>query len=257
MALSTEAAEEQYRQQERDAEASQPLEFPRGADTVVPEAIRRAEYELAFSLLDGVDPQMELENLSVTAQGYAEVRTHYRAEHGADRTSYQPRAESVGMVAAEAISARRSGGAGCHEFRSPARAGFHCWANTAAHFKAVVSKTPERTTTPCRLHLHRGCENSAMRNLYLSRAVLASFEGEGGGGAGDAARVPGLARVLAGLARCCARSRLAAVPAVPERAMLASPRRMSTGCWPTTGASIRRRFSGSRRCLRRRQRPRT
>ena len=70
-------AEEQYRQQERDAEASQPLEFPRGADTMVPEAIRRAEYELAFSLLDGVDPQMELENLSVTAQGYAEVRTHF------------------------------------------------------------------------------------------------------------------------------------------------------------------------------------
>ena len=59
------------------AEASQPLEFPRGADTVVPEAIRRAEYELAFSLLDGMDPQMELENLSVTAQGYAEVRTHF------------------------------------------------------------------------------------------------------------------------------------------------------------------------------------
>jgi hypothetical protein len=71
------AAEEQYRQQERDAEASQPLEFPRGPDTTVPEAIRRAEYELAFSLLDGVDPQMELENLSVTAQGYAEVRTHF------------------------------------------------------------------------------------------------------------------------------------------------------------------------------------
>ena len=42
-----------------------------------PRPIRRAEYELAFSLLDGVDPQMELENLSVTAQGYAEVRTHF------------------------------------------------------------------------------------------------------------------------------------------------------------------------------------
>ena len=53
------------------------LEFPRGADTVVPEAVRIAEYELALSLLDGVDPQMELENLAVTAQGHAEVRTHY------------------------------------------------------------------------------------------------------------------------------------------------------------------------------------
>ena len=66
-----------YREEERAAEASQPLEFPRGADTVVPDAIRQAEYELAYSLLDGIDPQMELENLSVTAQGYAEVRTHY------------------------------------------------------------------------------------------------------------------------------------------------------------------------------------
>jgi hypothetical protein len=68
---------EQYHEQERTANASQSLEFPRGADTDVPEAIRVAEYELAYSLLDGVDPQMELENLSVTAQGYAEVRTHY------------------------------------------------------------------------------------------------------------------------------------------------------------------------------------
>ena len=70
-------AAEIYHQAERNAEGSQPLEFPRGGDTVVPEAIRIAEYELAFSLLDGVDPQMELENLAVTAQGYAEVRTHF------------------------------------------------------------------------------------------------------------------------------------------------------------------------------------
>ena len=53
------------------------MEFPRGSDTVVPDAIVMAEYELAYSLLDGMDPQMELENLMVTAQGYAEVRTHY------------------------------------------------------------------------------------------------------------------------------------------------------------------------------------
>jgi hypothetical protein len=61
----------------RAAEANQVLEFPRGADTAVPEAIRIAQYELGLSLLDGVDPQLELENLSVTAQGHAEVRTHY------------------------------------------------------------------------------------------------------------------------------------------------------------------------------------
>lgn len=68
---------EQYRQNERLAEVSQALEFPRGADTTVPEPIRIAQYELAMSLLDGVDPQLELENLAVTAQGHAEVRTHF------------------------------------------------------------------------------------------------------------------------------------------------------------------------------------
>jgi hypothetical protein len=70
-------SEERYLAEERVAEASQPLEFPRGADTTVPDAICQAQYELAYSLLDGIDPQMELENLSVTAQGYAEVRTHF------------------------------------------------------------------------------------------------------------------------------------------------------------------------------------
>ena len=42
-----------------------------------------------------------------------------------------------------------------------------------------------------RLHLHRGHENNAMRNLYLSRAVLASFDGEAGAGAGDAGAAAG------------------------------------------------------------------
>jgi hypothetical protein len=38
-------------EQIREAEASQPLEFPRGADTEVPDAIRKAVYEIAHSLL--------------------------------------------------------------------------------------------------------------------------------------------------------------------------------------------------------------
>ena len=70
-------SKERWFQQRRDANASQALEFPRGADTTVPEPIRIAQYELAMSLLDGVDPQLELENLAVTAQGHAEVRTHF------------------------------------------------------------------------------------------------------------------------------------------------------------------------------------
>jgi hypothetical protein len=68
---------EQRKAQIRAAEEQQPLEFPRGSDTDVPAAILRACYEIAYSLLDGKDPEMELENLEVTAHGYGEVRTHY------------------------------------------------------------------------------------------------------------------------------------------------------------------------------------
>lgn len=61
----------------REQEAEQALEFPRGADTEVPEAIRIACYELAHSLLDGRDPELELENLGISSQGYESVRTTY------------------------------------------------------------------------------------------------------------------------------------------------------------------------------------
>jgi hypothetical protein len=60
----------------------QPLEFPRGSDTEVPMEIRRACYEIAYSLLDGKDPEMELENLQVTSHGYGEVRAHYERNMG-------------------------------------------------------------------------------------------------------------------------------------------------------------------------------
>jgi hypothetical protein len=61
----------------RGAEASQPLEFPRGEDTEVPEAIRIAQYEIAYALLDGKDPELELENLAISAMGYGAVKTSY------------------------------------------------------------------------------------------------------------------------------------------------------------------------------------
>jgi hypothetical protein len=61
----------------QDAETAQPLEFPRGDDTVVPEEIRRAEYEIAHSLLDNKDPELELETLAVTSTSYSGVRTSY------------------------------------------------------------------------------------------------------------------------------------------------------------------------------------
>jgi hypothetical protein len=59
------------------AEASQPNEFPRGADTEAPEAIRVSQYEIAYALLDGKNPELELENLAVSAMGYGAVKTSY------------------------------------------------------------------------------------------------------------------------------------------------------------------------------------
>lgn len=58
----------------------QDLEFPRyygddvEGDEIVPDDIKIACYELAFALLDGVDPDFELENLAVVSQGYSSVR---------------------------------------------------------------------------------------------------------------------------------------------------------------------------------------
>lgn len=62
------------------AEAAQPNEFPRGADTTVPEDIRIAQYELAHSLLDNKDPELELETLAVQTQTYGNVKTAYQRE---------------------------------------------------------------------------------------------------------------------------------------------------------------------------------
>ncbi len=61
----------------RAAEASQALEFPRDTDTEVPTAIQQACDEIAYALLDGVDPDAELDNLGIVNQGYASVRTTY------------------------------------------------------------------------------------------------------------------------------------------------------------------------------------
>lgn len=81
----------------RAADASQPLEFPRGffiptlstfqivssdqpdsaIDADVPEAVRIACYEIAHSLLSGKDPERELENLGISAHGFEGVRASY------------------------------------------------------------------------------------------------------------------------------------------------------------------------------------
>jgi hypothetical protein len=61
----------------RAADASQILEFPRDADTEVPEEVRLATYEIAQALLDGKDPELELETLGIVSQGFQSVRTSY------------------------------------------------------------------------------------------------------------------------------------------------------------------------------------
>jgi hypothetical protein len=61
----------------RKAEAAQELEFPRGEDVEIPIQIQIACWEIAHSLLDGVDPDLDIENLGVSSQGYASVRTTY------------------------------------------------------------------------------------------------------------------------------------------------------------------------------------
>lgn len=46
-------------------------------ETATPNDIKIACYEVAFALLDGVDPEMELENLAVSSQGFSSVRNTY------------------------------------------------------------------------------------------------------------------------------------------------------------------------------------
>lgn len=50
------------------ANLAQELEFPRGADTEVPQAIKDASMEIAEAVLAGIDPELELEKLSSYTQ---------------------------------------------------------------------------------------------------------------------------------------------------------------------------------------------
>ncbi len=61
----------------RAAEAAQTLEFPRDGDSTVLEPINIATYEIAFALLDGIDPDIEIDSLAITTQQYAGVKTAY------------------------------------------------------------------------------------------------------------------------------------------------------------------------------------
>lgn len=59
------------------ADELQDNQFPRGTDTVVPADVQKASAEIALALLDGVEPEMEFENLSLRSQGYGSVRSSF------------------------------------------------------------------------------------------------------------------------------------------------------------------------------------
>ena len=53
------------------------MSFLCGSDTTVPTAIVQACYEIAYSLLDGRDPELELEALGITQQAYGPIQTSF------------------------------------------------------------------------------------------------------------------------------------------------------------------------------------
>lgn len=59
-------------------------QFPRDTDDTVPDAIKNATAEIALALLDGVNPELEYENLYMTSQGYGGARSSF------DRTMKPP-----------------------------------------------------------------------------------------------------------------------------------------------------------------------
>lgn len=58
-------------------DSSQEYQFPRYDDTTVPLDIQYACAESAFALLDGIEPEREVELLSMKSQGLASARSTY------------------------------------------------------------------------------------------------------------------------------------------------------------------------------------
>jgi hypothetical protein len=56
---------------------TQSLQFPRDNDTSIPTDIKYACSEIALALLDGIDPELEFDNLKMVSQGYANTRSTY------------------------------------------------------------------------------------------------------------------------------------------------------------------------------------
>jgi hypothetical protein len=62
-------------------DSTQALEWPRintiYEDTEVPQRVKDATFEVAYALLDGAEPDLEQESLSVSSEGYSAARTTY------------------------------------------------------------------------------------------------------------------------------------------------------------------------------------
>ncbi|KKM82574.1 hypothetical protein LCGC14_1318210 [marine sediment metagenome] len=52
-------------------------QFPRGTDVTIPQDIKDASAEIALALLDGVNPELEYENINMTSQGYGGIRSSF------------------------------------------------------------------------------------------------------------------------------------------------------------------------------------
>ncbi len=61
----------------RKADSAQDLQFPRGTDTVVPTDIQEACAYIAIELLDGVDLDIEFDNLQLVEQDFGGAKTKY------------------------------------------------------------------------------------------------------------------------------------------------------------------------------------
>jgi hypothetical protein len=59
---------------------TQDLQFPRGGDTTIPIPLQNACCEIAYAFADGVDLEQEYERLRMVSQGFANVRSTYKAD---------------------------------------------------------------------------------------------------------------------------------------------------------------------------------
>lgn len=68
----------------------QEQQFPRGSDTDVPTEIKEACAECAYSLLDGIDVELEYDNIRANSMGFANVRS-------SQNSSMVPEHKAVGI----------------------------------------------------------------------------------------------------------------------------------------------------------------